>query len=68
MDRAKRLKTIKSLIRFKETSELSRISGVNVSVVSMYLNHADKIVLNDRKADRIIKAWNTLAEKKYNNY
>ncbi len=68
MDRAKKLKTIKSLIRSKETSELSYISGVNISIISKYLNHADKIVLSKTQADRIIKAWYILAEDKYNNY
>jgi hypothetical protein len=63
-----KLKLIKKTIQHKETSKLAQMSGLHVSLVSSYLNHAGKIVLNQRRVDKIIDSWAKMEDDKERNY
>lgn len=63
-----KLKLIKKTIQHGEMLKLSEASGVHVSVISSYLNHAGRIVLNKRRVDKIISGWKIIEENKIRRY
>jgi DNA-binding transcriptional regulator YdaS (Cro superfamily) len=68
MDKVTQLKRIKKVIQHGETGQLAELSGVHPSVVSQYLNHAGRIVLNRVRVDAILKAWGKIEDNKFRNY
>lgn len=67
-DKATKLKLIRKTIQHKEMGMLAKASGVHISVVSTYLKHAGKIVLNTSRVDRILAGWKKIEENKIRNY
>jgi hypothetical protein len=68
MNKVEQLKRIRKVIQHKEISLLSLYSGVHVSVVSLYLKHAGRAVLNVNRVDRILNAWKIIEPNKIRNY
>jgi hypothetical protein len=68
MNKVEKLKSIKKVIQHGETKVLSELSGVHSTIISQYLNHAGKIVMNKIRLDAILKAWDKIEDEKIRNY
>lgn len=68
MNQVEKLKEIRKVIQNGEMTELSKITGIHVSVISTYLNHAGKIVMKPYKVRQIILAWDKIEDNKFRNY
>jgi len=65
---AEKLRLIKKTIQHGEARQLSQICGVHESVISTYLTHGNRMVLNKRRVEKIISAWKKIEDDKIRNY
>ena len=65
---AEKLRLIKKTIQHSEARQLSQICGVHASVISTYLTHGNRMVLNKRRVEKIISAWKKIEDDKIRNY
>lgn len=63
-----KLRDIRRVIQSGEMTELSHMTGIHVSVISTYLNHAGKIVMKPNKVRQILLAWDKIEDNKFRNY